>query len=116
MPDQSVTVPTGANTATVQVLDATGADITGSCSIAATSSDSTVVQIGSPDAATPNVIPFTAMKPGGTATVTYVATNSQGNTQEVDTLTIQITAPASMTVTYGTVIPPAAAHFKVPRK
>src|SRR6516162_8198783 len=35
MPDQSVTVPTGANTATVQVLDATGADITGSCSIAA---------------------------------------------------------------------------------
>jgi hypothetical protein len=97
-------------------LDATGADITGSCSIAATSSDSTVVQIGSPDAATPNVIPFTAMKPGGTATVTYVATNSQGNTQEVDTLTIQITAPASMTVTYGTVIPPAAAHFKVPRK
>src|SRR6516164_569650 len=106
MPDQSVTVPTGANTATVQVLDATGADITGSCSIAATS----------PDATTPNVIPFTAMKPGGTATVTYVATNSQGNTQEVDTLTIQITAPASMTVTYGTVIPPAAAHFKVPRK
>jgi hypothetical protein len=105
----SVIVPSGANSATVQVLDANGADITGSCSIAAVSSDPTVVQIGSPDATTPNIIPFTAVgAPGSTATITYTATNPAGSVEEVDTLTVQVTAPASMVVTYGTTVPAAA--------
>ena len=101
----NVTVPVGANTATVAVLDANGSDITGSCQITATSSDPTEIQIGTPDAATPNVIPFTALVAGGTATVTYQASNNAGTIMQSDTLTIAETAPSTMTVTYGATIP-----------
>ena len=98
----NVTVPPGPNTATIQVLDANGTDISGSCQVAAVSSDPTQVQIGTPDAATPDVIPFTSLVPGGTANITYTATNSAGSIQQVDTLTIEVTTPTSMVVTYGT--------------
>ena len=109
----NVIVPSGPNTATVQVLDANGADITGTCSIAATSSDSTVVSIGSPDPATPATLPITAVgAPGSTATLTYTAMNSAGTVTQTDTLTVQITAPATMVITYGTTIPAAALHKK----
>jgi hypothetical protein len=104
-----LTVPVGPNTATVQVLDANGVDITGSCSIVAVSSDPTTIQIGSPDATTPNVIPFTALVPGVSGTtISYTASNSAGQVVQVDTLDVQITAPASMVVTYGTTIPTVA--------
>jgi hypothetical protein len=107
------TVPAGANSATLQVLDANGVDITAGCSVAAVSSDSTVIAIGNPDPTTPNVIPFTAVgAEGSSATVTYTATNSAGSTQQVDTLTITVTAPATINVTYGTTIPAAAVHHK----
>lgn len=101
----NVTVPTGPNTATLQVLAADGSDVTGSCTITATSSDPTIIQIGNPDASTPNVIPFTALLAGDTADVTYTATNAAGSTTQTDTLTIAEPAPAGMTVTYGSVIP-----------
>jgi hypothetical protein len=94
------------------VLDATGADITGSCSINAVSSDSTQVAIGNPDPTTPNVIPFTALVPGGTATITYTAANSAGNVMQTDTLQIQVTAPASLTIIYAASIPPTPAQLK----
>jgi len=103
----TVVVPVGANTATVQVLDANGTDITGSCSITAVSSDPTQVAIGTPDVTTPNVIPFTGLIPGGTATITYTATNSAGNVVQIDTLQIQLTAPASMVILYGATLPQA---------
>lgn len=109
----TITVPSGPNTATVQVLDANGADITGTCTITATSSDPTVIQIGSPSASTPNVIPFTALMPAGTADILYDASNSAGDIQQTDVITVAVTAPASMTVTYGTVIAThVAAHGK----
>jgi hypothetical protein len=109
----NVTVPTGANTATVQVLDANGADITGSCTLQVASSDSTIIQIGSPDAASPNVIPFTALGEGGSADVSYTATNAEGQVVQTDTLTVAVTAPASMVITYGTTVPvPAPSKSK----
>lgn len=100
-----VNVPMGANSAAVQVLDANGADITGSCAITATSSDPTQVAIGNPDPSTPNVIPFTALVAGGTADITYDANNSAGDLQQTDTLTIVVTAPGSMLITYAATIP-----------
>ena len=105
LPGNTLTVPVGPNSATVQVFDPNGADITGSCTITATSSDPTVVQIGSPDPTQPAVIPFTSLVPGGTATISYTATNAAGEVDETDTINIQITAPASMTIMYGTTIP-----------
>ena len=109
----NVIVPSGPNTAMVQVLDANGADITGTCSIAATSSDPTVVQVGSPDPATPATLPLTAVgAPGSTATISYVSMNSAGTITQSDTLTVQITAPATMVITYGTTIPAVALHKK----
>jgi hypothetical protein len=105
----NVTVPVGANTATVQVLDANGVDISGSCVITATSSDPTVIQIGSPDPTTKNVIPFTALVPNGTADVVYDASNSAGDLQQTDTLTVAVTAPASMLIVYGTSVATHAA-------
>ena len=100
-----VTVPMGPNSASIQVLDANGGDITGSCAIVATSSDPTQIAIGNPDPATPNVIPFTSLVAGGTADITYDASNALGDVQQTDTLTIQVTAPGSMIVTYGAAIP-----------
>jgi hypothetical protein len=108
----NIVVPVGPNTATVQVLDANGVDITGSCSITATSSDPTVVAIGNPDATTPNVIPFTALVPNGTATVTYTASNAAGTFSQSDNIQVFVTAPASMMITYGTTVPAHAAKAK----
>jgi hypothetical protein len=108
----TVVVPVGPNSASVQVLDANGADITGSCSINAVSSDSTMVAIGNPDPTTPNVIPFTALVPGGTADITYTAVNSAGQVTQTDTLQIQVTAPTSLVITYAATMPLTAAHFK----
>jgi hypothetical protein len=106
----AVTVPTGPNTATIKVLDANGADITGTCSFVASSSDPTVVAVGNPDATTPNVIPLNAVgAPGSSCNITYQAMNSAGQIEQVDTVTLQLTSPASMVVTYGSVIPTVAA-------
>lgn len=105
-------VPVGPNTATVQVLDPTGSDITGSCTITAVSSDPTVIQVGNPDAATPNIIPFTALVPASTADVTYTATNSAGQVVQTDNLSVEVTAPTSMVITYGTTVPSTAMHKK----
>jgi hypothetical protein len=91
------------------VLDANGADITGSCTITAVSTDSTVIQIGTPDPTTPATIPFTANTPGSSADVTYSASNAAGEVQQTDTLNVQVTAPASMLITYGTTV---AVHKK----
>jgi|SRR5215472_1760141 len=113
MPDQTVTIPTGPNTATIQVLDAAGADITGTCTFVASSSDPTVVQIGNPDSSTPNVIPLTGVgAEGSSCTVTYTAMNSMGQVVENDTVNITVTAPATMVVTYGTVVPPTVSPAK----
>jgi hypothetical protein len=101
----NVTVPTGPNTATVQVLDANGADITGSCAITASSSDPTVVLVGNPDPASPNVIPLVGLTAGSSADVTYTGANASGTTTQTDTITVAVTAPAGMVVTYGTSIP-----------
>lgn len=111
-----VTVPLGPNSASVQVLDANGADITGSCAITATSSDPTQVAIGNPDPSTPNVIPFTALVAGGTADITYDANNAAGDLQQTDTLTIQVTAPGSMLITYGATIPTPTPQHKATAK
>jgi hypothetical protein len=100
-----VTVPTGSNAATVQVLDMNGSDITGSCVITATSSDSTVIQIGNPDPTTPNIIPFTALTGGGTATITYDASNASGQVSQTDSITVAVVAPGSMVVVYSASIP-----------
>jgi hypothetical protein len=108
----TVVVPPGPNTATVQVLDANGADITGSCSITAVSSDPTVVQVGSPDASTPNVIPLTALKEGGACTITYTGSNAMGSATQTDNVSVALTAPASMTVVYGATVPVAPAPVK----
>jgi len=105
VPGNTVTVPVGPNSATVKVLDGTGADITGSCTINAVSSDSTQVQIGNPDPTMPSVIPFTALVPGGSASITYTATNSAGEVDQTDTLHIQITSPASMVIVYAASLP-----------
>ncbi|MBA0085743.1 MAG: hypothetical protein HRJ53_12165 [Acidobacteria bacterium Pan2503] len=105
VPGNTVTVPEGPNSATVKVLDGTGADITGSCTINAVSSDSTIVQIGNPDPTMPSVIPFTALVPGGSATIMYTATNSAGEIDQTDTINIQITAPASMVIVYAATLP-----------
>lgn len=109
-----VNVPMGANSATVQVLDANGADITGSCAITATSSDPTQVAIGNPDPTTPNVIPFTALVAGGVADITYDANNSAGDLQQTDTLTVVVTAPGSMLLTYAASIPTVTPQHKAP--
>jgi hypothetical protein len=101
----NIVVPLGPNSAAVQVLDQSGADITGSCSISAVSSDPTQVQIGSPDPSTPNVIPFTSLVEGGTADINYSASNSAGQVQQTDTISIQAAAPTSMKIVYGTTIP-----------
>ena len=111
-----VTVPLGPNSATVQVLDANGADITGSCAITATSSDPTQVAIGNPDPASPNVIPFTALVAGGTADITYDANNAAGDLQQTDTLVIQVTAPGSMLITYAASIPTPSPQHKTSKR
>jgi hypothetical protein len=108
----TIVVPTGANSAEVQVLDANGADISGTCQLQAESSDPTVIQIGNPDATTPNLIPFTALQPGATATIKYTATNSVGNVSQTDTLQVEVTTPSSMKVTYGTTLPVAPQPIK----
>jgi hypothetical protein len=108
----TVIVPVGPNTATVQVLDANGSDITGSCTITAVSSDPTQLAIGNPDATTPNVLPFTAITPGGSVTVDYEAANAQGNVIQTDTIQIEVTAPSSMVITYGATLPATAAQLK----
>ena len=103
-----INVPLGPNAATVKVLDQTGADITGSCSIAAVSSDPTQIQIGNPDPTTPNVIPFTALVEGGSASVQYTASNSAGQVVQSDTLHIQAATPTSMQITYQSSLSKAA--------
>ena len=95
----------GPNTATRKVLDGSGDDITGTSTYAATSSDPTAVSIGTPSTSTPNVIPFTSLKEGGSSTLTITATNTAGNVVNTDTLSIVITAPSSITVTYATTVP-----------
>jgi len=112
----TVVVPVGPNTATIQVLDANGSDITGSCTITAVSSDPTVLAIGNPDATTPNVIPFTSNTPGGSVTVDYEAANASGNVIQTDTIQIEITAPSSMLITYGATLPQTAAQLKAGAK
>jgi hypothetical protein len=99
-------VPLGSNTATVKALDANGGDVTASCTFLAESSDPTVIQIGNPDATTPNVIPFTALMAGSTANITYTATDEAGSITATDTLTVSVNAPASLTIVYGAVLPP----------
>jgi hypothetical protein len=101
----NVTVPLGVNAATVQVLDANGSDITAGCTITAVSSDPSVIQIGNPNAANPNIIPFTALKEGSTATIDYTATNSAGEVSQTDSVTVTVTAPASMVIVYTTTVP-----------
>jgi hypothetical protein len=112
--NQTLNVPLGANAATVQILDAQGNDITSTCTITAQSSDPTVLAVGTPTS--PNVIPFTALKEGGSATLSYTAVNNAGQIQEVDTLDVVVTAPASMNVTYAqtVVTPPAPAPAATP--
>jgi len=110
MPDQTVSIPLGPNTATVKVLDQNGNDITTTCTITAVSSDATVVSVGT--ATTPNQIPLSALKEGGSCTVTYTAVNSAGQIVETDTLNVSVTAPASITVSYASTVvtpPPAPA-------
>jgi hypothetical protein len=107
----SFVVPVGPNSATVKVLDANGADITAGCTISAESSDSAAIAIGNPDAASPNVIPFTALEEGASATITYQAVNSVGQVTQTDTLQVQVSGPASMQVTYGTTLPVAPSNL-----
>jgi hypothetical protein len=112
----NITVPTGANSADVQVLDSNGADITGTCTITAESSDPSVVAIGNPDPASPAMIPFNVVgAEGSTADIVYTATNASGNVAQTDVLVVAVTVPTSMVITYGTTIPvatPAAAPAK----
>lgn len=99
MADQTVQIPLGPNTATITVLDQSGNDITSTCTITAVSADPTVVAVGTPTS--PNVIPLTALKEGGSTTVAYTAVNSAGQIVETDTLNVVVTAPASMSVAYA---------------
>jgi hypothetical protein len=46
--------------------------------ISAVSSDPTVIQIGTADASTPNIIPWTALQSGAMATITYTAAGPGG--------------------------------------
>jgi hypothetical protein len=107
--NQTLNIPLGANAATVQILDAQGNDITSTCTITAQSADPTIVAVGTPTS--PNVIPLTALKEGGSTTVSYTAVNSAGQIVETDTLNVVVTAPATINVTYAqtVVTPPAPA-------
>jgi hypothetical protein len=105
----NITVPTGQNSAKVQVLDSNGADITGTCAITAESSDPSVLAIGNPDPASPATIPFNVVgAEGSSADIVYTATNASGNVAQTDTLTVAVTVPTSMLITYATTIPVAA--------
>src|ERR1700758_131250 len=104
MPDQTLQVPLGPNSATIKVMDKDGNDITGTCTFSAVSADPTIITIGTPDAGSPNVIPFNSLVEGKGTTIAYTATNSAGQIVETDTLNIVVTAPASMVVTYATTI------------
>jgi len=116
MSNQTVNIPFGANSAKIIVLDAQGNDITSTCTLTATSSDPTVVAIGTPGAGAPNVIPFTALKENASCTITYVAVNASGQIQEVDTVNVVVPAPASMSVTYSSTVvtPPASGPSAAP--
>ena len=114
--NQTVNIPYGTNQASVQVLDAQGNDITSTCTITATSSDPTVVAVGTISPGFPSLVPLTGLKEGGSCQITYNAVNFEGQIQEVDSLTVVVSAPASMKVSYQftVVAPPAPAASAAP--
>jgi hypothetical protein len=111
MADLNVNVPSGPNAVSTQVFDQFGNDITGSCTLTASSSNPAGVAVGAAAGGDPDTIPLTDGPAGQSAEITYVASNAEGQIQDVDTLNVVPTAPATMvrTYQYTIVTPPAPA-------